>query len=52
MATRIRFFGVAAYEIVTSLGGTIRVESKLGSGTTFVVELPKSPAAERPDADH
>ncbi|WP_169927438.1 AAA family ATPase [Labilithrix luteola] len=29
-----------ARAIVTALGGTIRVESALGEGTTFVVELP------------
>ncbi|MFP2930213.1 hypothetical protein ACLESO_34460 [Pyxidicoccus sp. 3LG] len=29
-------------EILTALGGTIRVESTVGVGTTFTVELPCS----------
>ncbi len=32
--------------IVTSLGGAIRVESKVGVGTTFTVSLPQAPGGE------
>ena len=28
--------------MVTSVGGTICVESKAGEGTTFVIEIPQS----------
>ena len=30
-------------KMISSLGGTIRVESKLGEGTTFIVEVPDRP---------
>jgi PAS domain S-box-containing protein len=34
-----------ARQIVEAHGGTIRVESQLGAGSTFTVELPRSPPA-------
>jgi signal transduction histidine kinase len=37
-----------AYRIVAEHGGKIRVESRLGEGTTFTVELPETAAAEQP----
>ncbi|WP_438030831.1 AAA family ATPase [Sorangium sp. So ce233] len=37
--------------IVTSHGGTIRVESRLGAGATFLVELPLEPAEIEAEAD-
>ncbi|MRG91013.1 sensor histidine kinase [Polyangium spumosum] len=30
-------------ELVTALGGTVRVQSELGAGATFTVELPRAP---------
>jgi signal transduction histidine kinase len=33
------------HEIVQALGGTIRVESQVGAGTTFVVDLPREERA-------
>jgi hypothetical protein len=32
-----------AYEIITSLGGNIEVESEVGRGTTFIISLPLPP---------
>jgi signal transduction histidine kinase len=43
-------FGVGLWmvrQIVESLGGTIRLESALGAGSTFTVELPRRPAADQ-----
>lgn len=44
------------HNIVKKHGGTIRVESKLDQGTTFILELPKKPAelpvSTRPPADN
>ncbi|HNS55129.1 MAG TPA: ATP-binding protein, partial [Syntrophales bacterium] len=34
-----------AYEIVRGHGGTIRVQSSPGQGTTFEIELPAKPAS-------
>ncbi|WP_437998126.1 ATP-binding protein [Sorangium sp. So ce185] len=38
--------------VLASLGGTIRVESALGAGTTFIVELPRRAAGEDGDGRH
>jgi two-component system sensor histidine kinase PilS (NtrC family) len=38
------------YQIMQGLGGTVRVESKAGKGTRFILELPKQGA--RTAADH
>ncbi len=32
------------YGIITSAGGTLRIDSTLGAGTTFTVVLPEAPA--------
>jgi signal transduction histidine kinase len=37
------------YQILQALQGTIRVESKVGRGAKFVLELPKKPAPGRPE---
>ncbi len=37
------------YQILQALQGTIRVESKVGKGARFVLELPKKPAPGRPE---
>jgi signal transduction histidine kinase len=45
---RYQGFGVGLWmvrQIVEVLGGTIRLESALGAGSTFTVELPRSPAS-------
>jgi signal transduction histidine kinase len=45
---RSQGFGVGLWmvrQIVEALGGTICVESALGAGSTFTVELPRSPAS-------
>jgi signal transduction histidine kinase len=53
-ATHFGGIGLGLYicrEIVTAHGGTIRVESRLGEGATFIVELPTAPSLDRASSE-
>lgn len=39
-------------DLMSSLGGTVDVRSKVGVGSTFRIALPVAPAAETPETDH
>jgi signal transduction histidine kinase len=32
-----------AQQVVTAMGGTVRLESELHRGSTFIIELPRNP---------